>query len=94
MTILVAILLGTGVLFIASAMDNTPIITTFQKIVSGQPIDWTGGNSTSSTGNPVPQQIVTPGTGNSCPPGYTLTVDPATGKKVCTIVADQPAGTP
>lgn len=42
MTIVTIIILATGVIFIASALDGTPIILTFQKIISGQPIDWTG----------------------------------------------------
>lgn len=42
MTLIDVVLLGASVLLIASALDNTPIPQTFQKIVSGQPINWAG----------------------------------------------------
>jgi hypothetical protein len=49
MTLTVTVLLGIGVLFIASALDNTPLVQTTQKILSNQPIDWTGASG-STTG--------------------------------------------
>lgn len=42
MTIVAVILLGIGIIFIASSLDNTPIVQTFQKIISGQKINWSG----------------------------------------------------
>lgn len=42
MTIVIVVLLGAGLLLIASALDNTPILATFQKIVSGQRVNWSG----------------------------------------------------
>ena len=71
MTILVTVLLGAGVLFVASALDNTPIISTFQKIISGKPIDWTGGGSPTPT---VGQGsgLIAPNKDGTCPTGYTL----------------------
>lgn len=39
---LVVAMLGIGVLLIASALDNTPIVATFQKIISGQTVNWSG----------------------------------------------------
>ena len=68
MTLLVVVLLGIGVIFIGSALDNTPIRTTFGKIISGQPVDWTGAagsltltntgiNPGTWTGNPSGPQL-------------------------------------
>lgn len=42
MTIVVVALLGAGILLIASALDNTPIVSTFQKIMRGEKINWSG----------------------------------------------------
>lgn len=88
MTILVTVLLGAGVLFVASALDNTPIIQTFQKIISGQKIDWTGGSSstpTPTTGNPAVVgggPLINPNPDLTCPTGYTL-VTVSGGKQMC-----------
>lgn len=60
MTIVAVILIGTGVLFIASSLDNTPIVQTFQKIISGQFIDWSG------TGQIGPAQVTQPITTGNC----------------------------
>jgi hypothetical protein len=50
MTMVPVVLIGVGVIFIASALDGTPIIQTIQKILTGQAINWAGTNpSTSST---------------------------------------------
>lgn len=83
MTIVVVILIGAGTLLIASALDCTPIVSTFQKIVSGQAVDWTGQanqcgqqvtnvpQTTNPTGkNTQPGTISTKGT--QCPSGYTF----------------------
>jgi hypothetical protein len=65
MTIVMLLLLGTGVIMVASALDDTPIIATFQKIVSGQAINIGAANTTAAqTSNP-------PTTTNS-PPTVTL----------------------
>lgn len=73
MTIVVVILLGAGVLFVASALDNSDLVTTFQKIISGQSINWAG---TSSTGQST-QKL----TGGACPTGWSsLGVTNASGK--------------
>lgn len=47
MTFIMVILLGAGSLFVSSSLDCTPLVSTFQKIVSGQQIDWTGNNCAS-----------------------------------------------
>lgn len=67
MTLLVVIILGTGVIFIASALDDTPIVLTFQKIIGGQAIDWTGAQGA---------LIATGGSG-----GTTFSVAPTTTQK-------------
>jgi hypothetical protein len=67
MTIVVVLLLGAGVLFVASALDNTPIITTFQKIISGQHVNWSGQSGDASL---PPGTTVTPAA-TGCPTGWT-----------------------
>lgn len=42
MTAITVILIGAGILFIASAIDCSPIGKTFMKIIGNQPIDWSG----------------------------------------------------
>jgi hypothetical protein len=49
MTFVATVLIGAGLLLIASALDDTSIVSTFQKIVSGQTIDWSGKGTTSTT---------------------------------------------
>jgi hypothetical protein len=39
---IIVILLSIGTILIASSLDNTPIIETFKKIISGQKINWSG----------------------------------------------------
>lgn len=46
MTFIIVVLLGAGVIFVASSLDNTPIVQTFQKIISGEAVDWTGSGAT------------------------------------------------
>ncbi len=90
MTIVVTVLIGAGVLFIASALDNTPIVETFQKIIKGQHIDWTGGSSTTTPTTPTPGNPAVVGGGalipanpdGSCPTGYTP-VTVSGGKLMC-----------
>jgi hypothetical protein len=72
MTVVVVILIGAGTIFVASALDNSSIVDTFQKIISGQPIDWSG------TSGPITTQKLTGGT---CPSGWdSLGVTNASGK--------------
>lgn len=59
MTLITTVLLGAGVLFIASALDNTPLVQTFQKILNGTPIDW------GATGNDL---LKSDGTKTGAPP--------------------------
>lgn len=42
MTAVVVLLLGTGVLFIASSLDGSSLVDTFQKIMKGEQINWKG----------------------------------------------------
>lgn len=49
MTMIEVVLIGAAALLIASSLDNTPIVQTFQKIMQGQSIDWSGG-ATSNQG--------------------------------------------
>lgn len=86
-TILPVILIGAGVLFIASAMDCSDIPSTFQKIISGQKIDWTGGNCKQQPvqGNPAVVgggKLINPNSDGSCPKGYT-SVTVSGGKLMC-----------
>lgn len=69
MTTVAVVLIGVGVVLIASALDNTPIISTFQKIINGDVINWSGnpqGNPTSIGQQTSPPYV--PGTG--VPPNY------------------------
>jgi hypothetical protein len=65
MTIVMLLMLGTGVIMVASALDNTPITDTFKKIVSGKAIDITGNSTTA-------QQTSNPTTSSNNPPLTTL----------------------
>ena len=78
MTIIEVVLIGTAVLLIASALDNTPIVSTFQKIITNQPIDWSGnagGTKVASTGDVGAATAVAvvnpavPDKNGNCPPG-------------------------
>ena len=60
MTLVVTILIGTGAVLIGSAMDNTPIIATFRKILSGQTVNWTGASAVSTSTNPLTPTPTTP----------------------------------
>ena len=42
MTTIIVVLIGIGVVFIASSLDCTPIRETFNAIVTNQAIDWSG----------------------------------------------------
>jgi hypothetical protein len=65
MTIVMLLMLGTGVIMVASALDNTPIVETFQKIVSGKAINIGAANTTAA-------QTSNPTTTTSNPPTVTL----------------------
>jgi hypothetical protein len=81
MTTVVTVLFGAGILFIASALECQPLVDTFQKIINGDTIDWSGssgcgtaaGNATEGT---LPSASVTAPNGvGQCPPGYSLGTD-------------------
>lgn len=81
MTIVTVLLIGAGTLLISSALDCTPIVATFQKIISGQSIDYSGTqNCTSSLGTATPGgDIYGPGLqptnpDGSCPAGCTRVI--------------------
>lgn len=67
MTILAVLVFGAGAILIASALDNSDIVTTFQKIMSGQTINWSGQTATPATQNqpgaPTPKN-------GQCPAGW------------------------
>jgi hypothetical protein len=83
MTTIVTVLLGAGVLFIASALECQSLVNTFQKIVSNQTIDWSGqsgctsgGGSGSPGATPGSQPGVTmPNAAGQCQPGYVKGTD-------------------
>ena len=90
MTMLIVILMGAGVLFVASAMDNTPLVSTFQKIISGQTIDWTGGSASNPTYEnpgitPTPSggSITIPDKNGNCPDSSYKKVTDIAGQTVC-----------
>lgn len=61
MTLIVTIVFGFGVVLIASALDCTPLLDTFGKVLHGTPITWTGGDcsgggKTSDKINPPPSK--------------------------------------
>jgi hypothetical protein len=64
MTFVVTVLIGAGILFVASALDDTPLIQTFQKIISNQPINWTGASSSPTSGTSA---ATGPSTGTTVP---------------------------
>lgn len=83
MTFVITIMIGAGALFLGSALDNTPLVQTFQKILANQPLDWTGQKSSIITQpgvggglqtqqfgarTPVPNPVTSP----SSPPTVTL----------------------
>lgn len=64
MTTVAVIMIGVGVLFIASSLDNSSLQATFLKIIHNESIDWTGGtdyvqakgyNKPPSSGAKIPQ---------------------------------------
>ena len=84
MTFIMVLLLGAGTLFISSSLDCTPIASTFQKIVRGEQVDWSGQNCSSSPiefhwgypltpgpgGTLLGPGIQLPNPDGSCPPGF------------------------
>jgi Na+/H+ antiporter NhaD/arsenite permease-like protein len=47
MTFVLVVAIGAGALLISSALDNTPLVTTFQKILSGAALDFSGNHPVS-----------------------------------------------
>jgi len=96
MTIAVVILIGMGGLLISSAIDCTPLLQTFQKIISSQAVDWSGAkNCPANTGQATPNAPATIGAGiqgrlinprpdGTCPAG-TTPVFVSNGKKMCEL---------
>lgn len=80
MTTIVVVLIGIGVVFIASSLDCTPIRETFNTIVTNQSIDWTGTkNCQGLVTNQAPPEpgdpsfkpvIASPLPSGRCPDGY------------------------
>lgn len=84
MTTIITILIGAGVLFIASGLECQPLVSTFQKIISNQAIDWSGSaacstatsaSTTGTTPNPVSTPKTAPNAVGQCPPGYIKSSD-------------------
>jgi len=82
MTMVVTVLIGAGVLLISSAVDCTPLVSTFQKIISNQSIDWSGAQNCQATGTTTPtatapatigsgKSLIPPLSSGRCPAGYT-----------------------
>ena len=73
MSMIATILIGVSVLLIASGLDGSSLSDTFNKIVTNQPIDWTGtGKIPPPPDNnpPLPDKLP-PGKGNKkCAAGY------------------------
>lgn len=65
MTFIITVLIGAGVLFIASSLDNSALVDTFQKIISGSTINWSGGAPI----NPNVPGVSPIGSGGTCPTG-------------------------
>lgn len=81
MTVVVTILIGIGAVFVTSSIDCTPLLSTFQKIISNQPIDWSGTQNCQPITNQAPPEPGEPGfkpvttpplSSGRCPPGYTF----------------------
>jgi hypothetical protein len=91
MTMIVTVLVGAGILILASGLDGSSLKDTFNKLITNQPIAWTGsGNVPSVPGTPTipsnsPSTTVTPGKNKSCPTGYVY--DPVRG--VCELSTKQ-----
>src|SRR5215831_1760937 len=95
MTTVVVILIGIGGTLIASAIDCTPIASTFMKIIQGGTIDWTGtqncqgtipqaptSGSSATIGSGTQGRLRNPNPDGTCPQGYTLVVV-SNGKHMC-----------
>jgi hypothetical protein len=68
MTFVEVILVGFGALLVVSALENKPLVQTFQAIIKNQPLDFSNlplgasastPTSSSTTGNNPPMQTVT-----------------------------------
>src|SRR5438270_8662194 len=94
MTIVVVVLFGAGVLFVTSALENCPIVSTFQHIIQGDTIDWSGKTSPCSSGTNTTQPqagspavvgggaLSNPDANGQCPKGTTQ-VTVSGGKIMC-----------
>ncbi len=67
MTMVVVIMIGAGVLFVASALENQSLFNTFNKIVANQPINWSGATPSSSTTTQTSASTTPPSTNSSGP---------------------------
>jgi hypothetical protein len=57
MTIIIAFLLGGGILLLISAIEDKPIVATFQQILRGEKLDLSGkGTSAPSGTTPAPDK--------------------------------------
>jgi hypothetical protein len=48
MTFIVVLMVGMGFVLIASALDGTPLVATFGKILDGGTINWSGTTATTT----------------------------------------------
>lgn len=67
MTLITTVLIGAGAVFIASALDDSSIVQTFQKIMNGETLSVATTSTTStttqtSTGTTPPSSGLPPGT--------------------------------
>jgi len=50
MTFVVLVTFGMGIILVSSALDGTPVLTTFQKILTGGALDLSGTSNGTSNG--------------------------------------------
>lgn len=95
MTTIIVVVVGIGVVFIASSLDCTPIRDTFTAIVTNQPVDWSGTKNCTATIPRTPTQgapatigagtqgrLINPNPDGTCPSGYTSVIV-SNGKRMC-----------
>lgn len=51
MTLVAVIILGVGIVMLGSALDNSSIQDTLQKVLNNQPLNWSGNAQTAIPGN-------------------------------------------
>jgi hypothetical protein len=78
-TTIVVVLIGIGVLFIASSLDCTPLKDTFTKIVNNQAVDWSGKSVNCPGATTTPAQNVAAAQTQA----YGPSAVPSTGKQQC-----------